>query len=52
MFAPEKLTPDEKHIIKWAFIGAFITAGVAALCDLAKTEMAGWLARRRDAVKK
>lgn len=46
-----RLTPDERHWIKWAVIGAIITAGSTAAADLLKEEIKGWLQRRRDAGK-
>jgi hypothetical protein len=47
MLIDEKLNPDEKTHLKWLVIGAFVTTGIGALCDLAKTEITGWLQRRR-----
>jgi hypothetical protein len=48
---PEQLNDDEKHYLKWLVIGAFVASGVGALCDLAKTELAGYLQRRRENAK-
>ena len=42
------LSPEERYALKWMLIGAFVTAGATALCDLGKTEIQGWLQRRRE----
>ena len=47
-FAPN-ISPDNKRWLAFTFVGAFIGAACVAACDLAKTETAAWLQRRRDA---
>lgn len=47
----QNLTPDEKHHLKWLFIGAFVASGVTAACEIAKTELQGFLQRRREEKK-
>jgi hypothetical protein len=51
-FAPEmSLSNDDKRWLAFAFAGALIGAVCTAACDLAKTETAAWLQRRREAKK-
>jgi hypothetical protein len=52
MLMPDQnLNPDEKQHLKWLVIGAFVASGVAAVCDISKNEITGWLQRRRDEKK-
>jgi hypothetical protein len=50
-FAPIGLSEDDKRWLAFSFAGALIAASCTAACDLAKTELTGWLARRREAKK-
>lgn len=50
-FAPMELSEDDKRWLAFSLAGALIAASCTAACDLAKTELAGWLARRREAKK-
>lgn len=50
-FAPMGMDDDDKRWFAFTFAGALIAASCTAACDLAKTELAGWLARRREAKK-
>lgn len=50
-FAPMRMDEDDKRWLAFSFAGALMTAACTAACDLAKTELAGWLARRRETKK-
>ena len=42
---------EDRRWLAFAFAGALMAAACTAACDLAKTEIGGWLQRRRDAKK-
>lgn len=51
-FVPEtSLSEDDRRWLAFAFAGSLMAALCTAACDLAKTEIGGWLQRRREAKK-